>query len=89
MESLEVREMMADPARRASLEEAGKQYVAMLEQWFAAVREAAGRALTERRQELEEAERARTALAETAAHYWQTRENWVQAPTGSPSASTS
>jgi len=89
MESPEVRAMMADPRQAPMLEESGKQYVALLEQWFAGIREAIGREMAGRREELEATERTRRQLQETAAHYWQTREGWVQDPAGSPSASTS
>lgn len=89
MESPEVRAMMADAQQRPMLEETGRQYVALLEQWFAAVKEEAGREMAERRDDLEATEQARQHLQETAAHYWQTREGWVQDPAGSPSASTS
>lgn len=89
MESPEVRAMMADPGQAPMLEESGKQYVALLEQWFAGIREAIGREMAERRDELEATDQTRQRLQETAAHYWQTREGWVQDPAGSPSASTS
>ncbi len=89
MESPEVREMMADPERASALEDVGKQYAALLEQWFAGISAAIGREMAERREELEATERTRKQLADTAAHYWQSRDDWVQAPAGSPSASTS
>ena len=89
MESPEVRAMMADPAQGPTLEESGKQYVALLEQWFAGIREAAGRKMAGRRDELEATQRTRRQLQQKAATYWQAREGWVQAPAGSPSASTS
>jgi uncharacterized protein YndB with AHSA1/START domain len=89
MESPEVRAMMADPQQGPMLEESGKQYVALLEQWFAGIKEAVGKEMAERRAELEATDRTRQELQNTAAQYWQSRDQWVEAPAGSPSASTS
>lgn len=89
MESPEVRAMVADPAQHPMFERSAQEHSTLVEQWFSAIKEAAAQEMAARREELEAAERTRRTLAETAAHYWQAREGWVQASADAPTTSTS
>ena len=77
----ETRAMMADPQHRPMFEQSMAEFKQIFERSLARLTEILQQVMAARHTEVAAAEQARHKLKETAAHYWETREGWVEAGT--------
>lgn len=78
--SPEMRAMMADPEHRAKFEQFGREMQERYARSVARLVEILQAQLADRQADLAAVAEAREQLKATAAHYWQTPENWVPGP---------
>ena len=83
VQSPETRLMMADPQHRPMFEQFGTDLRESFERSLVRLNEILRATMTARQAEVATAEEVRRRLKETAAHYWETREGWVEAGTAS------